>query len=503
MPNAANLTFLSSAVGQRTSEVFDNDKYSLAVLQVTGVFTGAWIVVEGRADRNGPWETLGGINVSDTTEADVITNVGIYEYGIDGIAQIRVRLAALGGGSVTVTGVLYDAADRSLYPGGMSAIRFGDPALFVKGVAEQVYMDPLSGNIVGYDRVPASAAVTMSVNLTEIAGGMGNRLLGVIPDTTRISGTYSSEAFSLRTRRLITGGALGYDAVCPFCERIYADSDTLTVTGTPVRSYAQEADDDTFLCYVREIGSGTQRGAAYRIDPTSGEIMNFFAEAGKTYEVTYYVHRMSALGMTVPNVWNPVVMTVQTRYGVYGRQGKRERQGVLRGWLYFIVPCAILSADAGMDASQTENGSTGGSWTALSVKREAMPYCACAENVSPIAYYVYVPCGDEVQSVDALVVLGGGMSVAAGRSARLPVKFLFADGTIGQPDFSLLNYLSRDDSIAEADADGFVHGISEGSTTVAAYLSRENGETLAAYCPVTVTGTRSAVAANPGNVTIL
>lgn len=501
MPNSLNLTFLSSADGVRASDVYDNYRYSLAVLQVSGNFSGASVIVEGRVDREADWETLAAMNMSDTAMVLYeITRVGIYEVSIDGIAQIRLRLAALGGGTITVSGTLYDSSDDSIYPDTAVSIRFGDPNLFVKGVAEQIYMDPLTGNIVGYDRTSADSAVTMSVTLSEVTGGMGNKLLGVLPDTTRVTGSYTSAAFSLETRRLITGGALAYDAICPVCETITAESTTLTVTKTPVPSYEQDPDAYECWCHVSEKDGGPQKGANYGIDRSTKEVLYFLAEAGKTYEVTYYVHNTSAYGMTVPNFWNPVVMTVQTRYGVYGKQGKNEKQGILKGWLYFIVPRAILTANAGFEASQTATGGTDGSWLALSNRQENMPYCRCDTGVTPIAYYVYVPCGDETVKVQSLVITGGGLMVQAGKEARLPLKMVMADDTLLQPDFSRLNYSSSDDSVATVDGEGMVFGESAGEAIVVAYLTKADGNVLFTSCHVAVTGTRNTVTHNPNNI---
>lgn len=505
MPNTLNYTFLQSATGRMASDVFNNDKYSLLIIQVTGSFVGVSIVIEARVQKDdGPWVSIGAWDTKDlTAPIEPIFSTGIYEVPIDGISQLRLRIASIAGGSVTVSGVFYDSADGTIYPDGSASIRFGDPALFVKGVAEQIYMDPLTGNIVGYDRTAANAAVTMAVNLTHITGGMQNKLVGVIADTTRISGTYTSEAFSLSTRALIMGGQLAYNAVTPICEKITADSSTLTVSHNPVHSYAQSTDDPECWCYVRPADSGREKGSNYGVNPGTREVQNFYAEVGTTYEVTYYIHNTSAQSVAVPTIWNPVMMTVQTRYAVYGRQGKNEKQGILRGWLYFIVPRAILTANAGVGASQTDIADTDGSWMALTNKRENMPYCRCDDNVNPIAYYVYVPCGDEVQKVTEVIFTGGGLAVAVGKKERLPIKLIMNDDTLVQPDFSRMNYMSNDDSVATVDNDGFVTGESSGSTVVNVYLSKADGTMLTAACPVTVTGMRAAVSVNPQNITVI
>lgn len=502
MPNTVNINFIASASGRMTSDIFDNFRYSLAILQVTGSFAGAEIVVEGRtAVPEGPWEALGGWDTRDMgAELQALTSPGIYEFPIDGIRQLRVRVAALGGGSVTVSGVVYDSSDGSVWPDGSSGIRFGDSDLFVKGAAEQIFTDPSTGNIAGYDRVSSEAAVSMTVNLAEISGGMGNRLVGVLPDTVRITGTYTSAAFSLTTREAILGGKLAYDASVPFCERITAESETLRVTKTPVPFYGE--DGGACRCYVRDSGSGEQKGTAYGLNPIDGTVEGFTAEAGTVYEVTYYVHNISAQMLPVPSSRNPVIMTVSTRFAVYGRQGKNANQGILRGWLYFIVPRAILSGNAGLDASQTATGTTDGSWIALPDKRENLPFCECGDNLTPAAYYVWVPCGDETASVADIVSIGGGLTLKAGETTRIPVKFVMPDDSLVQPDFTRLGYWSEDDSVASVDNAGMITGEDAGETVVHAYLHRAGGETLEALSVVTVTGSARRLTAMADHISI-
>ena len=77
------------------------------------------------------------------------------------------------------------------------------------------------------------------------------------------------------------------------------------------------------------------------------------------------------------------------------------------------------------------------------------------------------------------------------------------DDTLVQPDFSRMNYMSNDDSVATVDNDGFVTGESSGSTVVNVYLSKADGTMLTAACPVTVTGMRAAVSVNPQNITVI
>ena len=334
-----NLDFLRGASAAGTGPVFRNDRFTLAIAQIEGTFTALELSLEGRTDVGGPWEVISGWNVATPdTKAEAVSANGIYEFPIEGIVEIRFRILSISGGSVNAVGVLYDSADSTVFPyvPESGPITFGNPNLFVKGQAEQIFFEPATGNIVGYDRTATEGSVSIAANLAEITGGMGNQLIGVLPDTARVSGTYSSAAFSLETRERIMGGEIAYDAVAQVCETVTADSETIVVSQTPVPAIAEDHNDPTYWCYVHHVGDGRGRGENVGVDPDG--TVNFVAEPGERYEVTYFCHKVSAQMLPIPTVWNPVMMTVQERYGVYAKQGGSTERGSLRGWLTFIVP---------------------------------------------------------------------------------------------------------------------------------------------------------------------
>ena len=167
----------------------------------------------------------------------------------------------------------------------MTAFNFGNPNLFVKGQVEQIMRDPATGNIIAYDNLSSDGAVNYTFNAQEIAAGFGNGLAAIIPDTTRLTGTYTSQGFSLVHRALVTGGTLSYNAVVPVCESVTVSSGTaLTVTGTPSKEYGQPSSDTNAWCTVRESGVAQYSGTNYGIDPDTKTVVGFSAVAGKTYE---------------------------------------------------------------------------------------------------------------------------------------------------------------------------------------------------------------------------
>lgn len=369
----------------------------------------------------------------------------------------------------------------------MNAITLGNPNLFLKGIAELMFYDPSTGNIVGYDNVGSDSAVTSSVNLQEVAGGLGNALVGVFPDTVRLSGTYTSQAFSLETRRLITGGTLAYNAVSPVCETITAAGASLTVSKTPAKHYGQSASDTNAWCYVKPQGAAAYPGTNYEINPATKQVVNFAAASGTTYEVYYFAQNASARSLTIYDNFNPTNVTVSIKYGVYAKQNNAVTGGTLQGWLYVIVPRAILSGDAGVSANQTTNATTDNSWMALSPDSNGLSCADCAMSGNPLAYYVYVPCGDAAAGVTALAIPGGGISVAVGQTKQIPVKYVMPDDTLAQPTYTDLTYSSAATSKATVSNAGIVTGVATGSAVVTVTLTKTGGTTLTVPCTVTVT----------------
>lgn len=370
----------------------------------------------------------------------------------------------------------------------MDAIQLGNPNIFLKGIVEQIYRDPTTGNIIGYDNVATDGAIETSVNLQEITGGFGNPVVGVIPDSTRMTGTYTSAAFSLQTRQLITGGTLHYGGVSPVCETVTAAGGKITVSGTPKKHYAQPASDTTAWCYVKPVGAATYMGTNYGVNITTGEV-NYTSIDGQQYEVFYFVENASAQVLELPDMFNPSVANISQKYGVYAKQNGAVSHGTLQGYLYVEIPRAILTGNAGVSANQTQNATSDGSWMALSPDQNMMVCDDCANSSKTFAYYIYVPCGGAAVSVDALVVVGGGVSVAAEGTVQIPVKYLMPDGSTQQPTYADMTYSipAAGQSVATVNNVGQVTGVTEGTTEVTITLEKSDGSTLTTNCNVTVT----------------
>lgn len=377
----------------------------------------------------------------------------------------------------------------------MDAIRLGDPNIFLKGIVEQIYYDPTTGHIIGYDNVATDGAIQTEVNLQSITAGFGNPVVGVIPDSTRMTGTYTSAAFSLHTRQMITGGNLHYNAVSPVCETITATGTTLTVSKTPAKHYAQPLSDVKAWCYVKPVGAANYMGTNYGVDITTKQV-NYTAVTGQSYEVFYFTENQSAQVLELPDMFNPSVVTISQKYGVYAKQNSTVSHGTLQGYLYVVVPRAILNGNAGVSANQTDAATTDGSWMALSPDQNMMVCDDCANASKTFAYYIYVPCGGETAAVADLAVIGGGVSVKVNETAQIPVVYVMPDGSTQTPTYTNLTYAigstaatvstPSKDSKAQVDVNGQVKGLAAGTSEVTITLVKGE-QTFETYCNVTVT----------------
>lgn len=323
----------------------------------------------------------------------------------------------------------------------MNAITFGDPNLFVKGMVEATVADPETGNIIGYDNVASEGAVTSSFNAGEITGGFGNPLLITIPDTARISGTLTSQAFNLQQRALASGGTLDYGGTAPVCETITASGTSLTVSKTPVKAYGQPSTDTYGWCYVRESGATSYSGANYGIDLSSGTVQGFSAVSGTSYDVFYFTAMASAQVLALPTMFAPKVATLTLKFGVYAKQNGSTSNGTLNGYLYFVVPRAEFTGDVGLNASQTANATTAYDWTAVTDDSSSVMKCAdCDGNSSDYAYYVYVPCAGATSAVVGLAVIGGNMTVTADTATQIPVVYIMPDDSTQTPVYTDMTY---------------------------------------------------------------
>lgn len=372
----------------------------------------------------------------------------------------------------------------------MDAIRLGDPNKFVQGMADITLRDPDTGNIIGYDKILADGSVETSQNDNVITAEK-EAVVTVIHSGARLSGSVTSQAFSLSQRANAIGSKVEMGAASPVCKHITADSATLKIPTagiTLAKGLGQKESDKHGLCYVREHGASTYMGVNYGIDLATGEVgvvTPFIAEVGKEYDVFFFIYNASAQMVEIGSSFDSKVATVEIKYTVYANSNNKVSNSTVAGYLYLIVPLAKFTGGAGLAGNQTSNATTDYSWQALA-DVDNMPSCeGCGAKGSPYGYYLYVPCGATTEAVDGLAVVGGGFTMKAGSSGYIPVKYV-VNGQLVQPTYSALVYEPTQSGVVTV-AEGKVTAVAEGTTDIVITLTKADGNTVKTVCKVVVT----------------
>lgn len=91
-----NCNFITKASSPIVSKIFPNAVGDVLSLQISGA-DGVY-KLEGRNSSTNDWVSLAGINLSNfAVERDGFTTAGIYEIGIVGIREMRVRVESTQG----------------------------------------------------------------------------------------------------------------------------------------------------------------------------------------------------------------------------------------------------------------------------------------------------------------------------------------------------------------------------------------------------------------------
>ena len=371
----------------------------------------------------------------------------------------------------------------------MSTFLFGSPNLFAMPVVDQTMYDPKTGNVVGYDKVGNDVAINYTFDLMELTGNLGNQVVGLIPHTTRLTGTYNSQAFSLEHRALLSGGTVSNNGIAPVCETITATGASLTVQGTPVKSYEQPASDTLGWCQVREHGADTYLGTNYGINLSSKTVQNFVAVSGKQYDVFYFTDWTSAKVVNLPKNANPSIVSIHQKWGIYSNENGTAGNGTLAGYLYVIVPKAMLEGDAGASGNPTTNARTDYNWRAISDYDNMPDVDACASDGESLGYYVYVPCGSADSNIADLAIIGGGVSVAKNGSAQVPVVYIMKDGSTAVPHYADLKFTMTTSAtgVSVGEHTGVVTATGSATGSGEITVTRTIGsKTITTYCNVVV-----------------
>lgn len=360
-------------------------------------------------------------------------------------------------------------------------IQLNNKYLYAKGTCNVVVSDPETGNIDYQSNKVQTSQLTTSVNMNEIRAGLGNAIAIQLPSDSAVNLELTAADFSMKTKAMQLGSSVTYNVPTPVCEVITATGATLSVdaNATPVAPQGYSK----VLAYVNDGTSDAS--TAYEIN-NSNQVVGFTATNGQTYKVYYWVNNVSAQQVTAYSVFAPAVKHVTMQIAVYSTENTSSAsQGSLVGWLYCIIPRMQFSARADTDGSQTSNVTSLLSGTALTYDPDSAEDVCTDCGLSELAYWVYVPTGSSVQSVVALAVIGGAMTILKNTTKQIPIRFLMEDGSLVVPDYSLMTYASSQPGTATVSATGLISAVAAGNTVVTATLIADNTKNAAMNVIVT------------------
>lgn len=316
-------------------------------------------------------------------------------------------------------------------------ITFTDKRLYVKGTCTVSLQDIATGNYWYVSDKAQSGNITLSVNLNEIRAGLGNPIAAMIPSDSAMQANFTMADFNLKVKAAQAGAVHTYSAPAPKCVTVTATTATLAVNvaeGTPVAGLGGIG-LGTPKAYVQQVGASSMidvDGAAYDIDPTTGVISGFTATANTTYKITYMVQNVSAELVSIGSLLDPKVAYFTSQHAVFCNESGIGNQGTRIGWLYVIIPCLKLQADATITGDQTTPDTTIVSGQAIAYDPSVVP-AQCADcSSSNLGYYVYVP-DDAATNIRGLAVVGGVTTLIRSTSMQLPVRFVMGNGSLVVP----------------------------------------------------------------------
>lgn len=346
--------------------------------------------------------------------------------------------------------------------------------LYLKGTCEVTVKRPSDGQVVFQSSKVATNNFSTEVDMSPIRAGLGNTIAIQLPSDSAVNLDLTTADFSLAARALQIGSEVAYNAITPVCATITATGNILSLPAgaSPVACYG----DSNVYAYVNYAGA-SDPGKAYEVYMNGTDaplIMGFVATTGNSYNVIYYERRADAQELGISGMFAPGIYTVSAQMAVFSTEGGNSgNRGSQVGWAYYYIPRMQFSGDASTNGSQTDPATSTLSGTALGYE-EAAQDGACVDcNFPMLAYMTYVPLTfNGNNAISALAVIGGNMSVSAGNTAVIPVKYVMADNSIVQPNYADLTITSADTAVATVE-DGVLTGVAAGNTTLT--ISRTNG----------------------------
>lgn len=115
MRRQALVTMISAATSAGSSDAYTNSNCDLLSLQVSGTFSAVKVKVQGKTNTVADWTDIAIFNKTTldlTAGTSGITAAGIYEANTAGLVQVRVNVASVSGGNVTVVGSFENTSEN-------------------------------------------------------------------------------------------------------------------------------------------------------------------------------------------------------------------------------------------------------------------------------------------------------------------------------------------------------------------------------------------------------
>ena len=349
--------------------------------------------------------------------------------------------------------------------------------IYAKGTMDVWLFNPATFDLDFYSNKVQTNSLSTSTNMGEINGSLRNPVLLNLPDSAKLELQITAATSTLESRALSVGGELTYNGIIPVLETITIYNDgPLSVSQTPSAPYGT----DKLYCFVDKSGN------AYEIDKDTLQVIGFTAEANKAYCVRYFVKAASAHQLRIGSAFEPNIEICMIRMPLYTTQGNSSTQGTRWGDRYIWIPRMQFTGNAPVKGDQTDPDTDDLSGTALPYE-EAMADGVCLDESSfALAYMVDMPAAGALASVKGLAVVGGEMTLTAGTTAYVPVKYVMEDGSLTQPRYDELEFATTDSGhFTVGEHTGLVTATAAGSGEITVNLLED--ENISTVLNVTVT----------------
>lgn len=377
------------------------------------------------------------------------------------------------------------------------AYSFYPDYIFTKGVGYAEFFDPATDNLLGYSPYVGDFGLSGSQNNGDIEGGVGNMLIMMIPDSSRMSVTCTTVDDSLENTALVVGASLKPNGVVETIQAFTAEGTTLAITGTtPVAPLGGSHGAVAYVMTSSGNDANTVKansGIAYPV-AENGVITGFTAVSGNTYCVKYFTQNSSAMQLDIPALFAAKVVRAHFAINCYAKNGGDAMESSLYKIRHYYFPYYFFTGAMANSVSNTTTGTVDLSGSCLTYE-EAISSGSCASTgAQKYGFIVDEYIGTSTAGVDGIffIGLGDGVSVAADETVTLPVKYSVNGQLANISDMTAVTFSTGAESVAKFSDEhsNILLGVSATGSPTYAEVSVTNSATGVVYkdtIPVTVT----------------